>query len=81
MKLNFVLGYTNEAKEHYAVAVSFPTNSNLFYCFGAYEKDKYAGDLDIIQHVTSKKKAEELARFWNKCYKDNGTLNKFFGGK
>lgn len=82
MKLNFVLSYTSKDGKHYAIATQSDTNVNLLYEFDLlYRKDKCLGDVGIIHYAPSKKKAEELARFWNKCYKENGTLNiEYCGG-
>lgn len=73
MKLNYVLSYTKDNK-HFAIAIETHDNSNLFYVFKGWEKHYQLGDLNIIHYVSSKKKAEDLARFWNNCYRQNGTL-------
>lgn len=80
MKLNFVLVHTKNYK-YFATTAQVDTGYNLLGAFSVYEKDKYLGDLEVIHYTTSKKKAEELARYWNKCYKENGTLNvEYCGG-
>lgn len=74
MKLNFVLVHNKNCK-YFATIAQVDTGYNLLGAFDAYEKDKQLGYLEIIHFSTSKKKAEELARYWNECYMENGTLN------
>ena len=74
MKLNFVLVHNKDSK-YFATTAQVDTGYNLLGAFDAYEKDKLLGYLEVIHFAKSKKQAEELARFWNNCYKENGTLN------
>lgn len=67
--LNFVL-VTTKNDRHYAVPVSTPSNNNIL----PYIDLTYAS---ILHPVTSRKKAAELAEFWNECFRNNGTLQEF----
>lgn len=52
---------------HYAVADKCPESSNFLTAVKGY-----TGAVAVNICPTSKK-AQELADFWNKCYKSNGT--------
>lgn len=58
-----------EAKEAGRVAwvLSFSENDNMKAVI-----ERYA-DLEYLNICPTKKAAEELAAFWNECYKKNGT--------
>ena len=57
-----------ENGKNYAFALTVEENSNLLSIFSKYKHAR------IIHPCKSRIKAEELALFWNNCYKENGTF-------
>ena len=50
-----------------AFVIKASINDNLKYLFNGYK------NLISINACPTEKRAEELANFWNECYKANGT--------
>lgn len=64
--------YTNDGEEpkiigHYASVMKIGHSDNLLAKLAHY------GDIIAVNLCATKKQAEELAAFWNECYKKNGT--------
>lgn len=53
--------------KRYAYTVKAPQNTNLLAVL------RGVADLEIAEIHNTKKQAEEVAAFWNACYKNNGT--------
>jgi hypothetical protein len=58
---------TEDNGKIYAFVIKASINENLKTLFSGYK------NLISINACETKKRAEELANFWNECYKANGT--------
>jgi len=67
MKMIFIVVNINENGKHYAFADTIKTGNNLLPMFRRYE------NADIVHLCETRKSADEIAAFWNECYKNNGT--------
>ena len=66
MKKIFVVFSITQDGKHYAIAETIRTGENLLnYC------SRY--NADICHLCESRQEAEDLALYWNKSYKANGT--------
>lgn len=64
--LYFAVSATENGK-NYAYVLKVDSNSNLLNVF-AHDKR-----MTVANYFPTKKKAEEIADFWNECFKKNGT--------
>jgi hypothetical protein len=65
-------------KKHYFVINQSEKGKNIAVVIRATESENLLSVLNIKNIITAnicetKKAAEELAAFWNECYKENGT--------
>ena len=79
MKVNYVFSYTNDKGKHFALFTQSDMNYNQYSFIKCWEKHSDLGEMNIAHICKTKKEAEELARYWNECYKNNGTLNELRG--
>ena len=66
MKYNYLIVTIKEEGKNWAYVVKNDQSYNLL-C------DLEIKNIVAANIMPSKKKAEELARYWNKCYRENGT--------
>ena len=65
---NFYYAATREQNgKNYAFVIKASAGDNLLSVFARY------GENLAVNACPTKKEAEELADFWNECYKKNGT--------
>lgn len=67
MKYFYYAVNTEDNGKIYAFVIKASINENLKTLFSGYK------NLISINACPTKKRAEELANFWNDCYKTNGT--------
>ena len=67
MKNFYYAGVETKNGKHFAFIFNAKAGNNLLSIFKQYK------NMTIVNACESKKKAEELADFWNESYKANGT--------
>lgn len=67
MKRFYYVVSEHDSGKNYAYVLVIGSNNNLLAVLEDYKKAK------VVQPCESKKKAHELAEFWNDSYRNNGT--------
>lgn len=72
--------------KNFYFVVNVKENNKLYACvIKATESDNLLSKFEIknissVNIFPTKKRADEIAKFWNECYKKNGT-HMFYGGE
>lgn len=66
-KTFFVISVKTEDGRRYAYADAIQNCNDLFWIF------KNIKGLETVNACDTRRDADEIARYWNECYKNNGT--------
>lgn len=67
MKKIFLAAVTEENKKYYSFVIPIRTGENIKPILERYK------NTPVFHLCESRKQADDLVIFWNKCYKNNGT--------